>query len=98
MNRARMAVLGPVFLLIFLLAGVVWAGSSAHYAVDWQVMSGGGAPAASGSGDVTLNGSVGQTAIGPSSGGDYNLAAGYWYGAEKEEEGAVYLPLILRSY
>lgn len=98
MNRARRAVLGPVFLLIFLLAGVVWAGSSAHYAVDWQVMSGGGAPAASGSGEVTLNGSVGQTAIGPSVGGDYKLGAGYWYSAEQEEGGGVYLPLILRSH
>lgn len=95
MTRTRIALAGLVALLLFLLAGVVWAGSSANYAVEWWVMSGGGAPAASGA--VALNGSLGQTAIGPSAGGDYDLGAGYWYGLGGRAY-PVYLPIILRNY
>jgi hypothetical protein len=78
MNKPRIAALGLAALLIFLLAGVAWAGRSTHYAINWQVMSGGGAPATT-VGGVALNGSLGQTAIGPSSDSSYNLGAGYWY-------------------
>ncbi len=46
--------------------------------IPWQVISGGGAPS-TGSG-VTLNGTLGQPMIGPSSGGGSDLGAGYWYG------------------
>ena len=97
MNKARMAVLGLGALLIFLLAGIAWAGSSANYAIDWQVMSGGGAPSDSGSENVTLNGSLGQTAIVPSAGGDYDLGAGYWYGTAGGGQ-PVYLPIILKGF
>ena len=97
MTRTRIALAGLVALLLFLLAGVVWAGSSANYAVEWWVMSGGGAPAAPGSGAVALNGSLGQTAIGPSAGGGYDLGAGYWYGLGGRVH-RVYLPTILRNY
>jgi hypothetical protein len=95
MTRTRIALAGLVALLLFLLAGVVWAGSSDNYAVEWWVMSGGGAPAASG--NITLNGSLGQTAIGPSAGGGYDLGAGYWYGLGGRVY-PVYLPIILRNY
>lgn len=91
-----MAILGLGTLLIFLLIGVVWAGSSAHYAIDWQLLSGGGAPAASGSGDVALNGSLGQTAIGTSGSEHYSLGAGYGYGTAPGEQ-RIYLPIVLRG-
>ncbi len=95
----RIIVLGLVILLTFLLSGVTWAGSSANYAVEWWVKSGGGAPAASGSGDITLDGSLGQTAIraSTSAGSDYTLGAGYWYGTAVEGLRPVYLPIILRG-
>jgi hypothetical protein len=91
-----------VALSTFLLVGVAWAGSSANYAIDWQVLNGGGA-SASGSGDVTLNGSLGQTAIGTSSAGGYSLGAGYWYGVGGEGQPvapitSVYLPIILKGH
>lgn len=52
--------------------------------IPWQVIGGGGAPS-TGSG-VTLNGTLGQPAIGPSSGGGSDLGAGYWYGGVQAAE------------
>lgn len=99
MIKTRIALASLIVLLLFLLAGVAWAGSSANYAVEWWVKSGGGAPATSGSGNIALNGSLGQTAIGDSTsaGSDYTLGAGYWYGTAVEGLRPVYLPIILRG-
>jgi hypothetical protein len=79
------------------LTGLVWAGSSDGTGVDWSVLSGGGAPAESSSGAVTLNGSLGQTVIGSSSGFGATVGAGFWYGLG-EGIYEVYLPLTLRNY
>lgn len=99
MNKAQMAALGlGALLTLFLLAGVAWAGSSANYAINWQVMSGGGAPSESGSGNVTLIGSLGQTAIGPSVADGYDLSAGFWYSAARGGGQPVYLPMILKGF
>ncbi len=102
MIKIRVTLICLIVLLLFLVAGVAWAGSSDNYAVEWWVKSGGGAPAASVSGDITLNGALGQTAIGNSTAGsNYVLGAGYWsargpYAGATLEEG-IYLPLILRN-
>jgi hypothetical protein len=96
--RTLRVILGafPLLLLALLaVAGAVRAGSSVDSAVHWQVMSGGGAPALSGS--VALNGSLGQTAIGPSDGRGVSLGAGFWYGAGPGKAYPVYLPLVLRN-
>ncbi len=94
-HTVHKAALGLIPLLIFLLAGVAWAGSSANYDLNWQVICGGGAPSTVG--DVSLVGSLGQTATGPAAGGDYGLGAGFWYGLG-EVEYSLYLPLILKNY
>jgi hypothetical protein len=86
-----------IVLACLALAGVTWAGSADGTAVDWQVLSGGGAPAVSGSGHVALNGSLGQTAIGYSSTSHGALDAGFWYGVG-EGKFQIYLPLVLRQY
>jgi hypothetical protein len=98
MNRIRITSLGLGVLFTLLLAVTTWAGSSDNYAIDWWVMSGGGAPAASGSGNVALNGSLGQTAIGPSAstGGEYALGAGYWL--EAAPAPYIYLAVVLRHW
>jgi hypothetical protein len=101
MDRMRMTAFGPALLLTILLlglvvAGAVWAGSSANYAVDWSVLSGGGAPAESSSGVVALKGTLGQTAIGWSAATRGSLGTGFWYGAG-EGMYTVYLPLVLRN-
>ena len=100
MDKMRIAAFGLAILLTVLLAGlavagVVWASSSDGTTLDWSVLSGGGAPASSG--DVTLNGTLGQTAIGSASGPGATLGAGFWYGLG---EGAyeIYLPVTLRNY
>ena len=102
MTRARVVQAGLVSLPLLLLAGLAlaglaWAGSSDGATVDWSVLSGGGAPAASGSGRVTLNGTLGQTAIGFSSGSGSTLGPGFWYGLGKGVY-EIYLPLTLRNH
>lgn len=97
MSKGRAIRVGLVALPLFLLASVVWAGSSPQYGLDWQVLSGGGAPAESSSGLVAMNGTLGQTAIGPSD-GDVSIGAGFWYGLAREEGYWIYLPLVLRNY
>lgn len=82
-----------VILSLILLAGVVWAGSSASYAIDWQVISSGGAPATSAS--FSLNGSILQTAIGPSSSASYTLGAGFWV---TQQGMTLYLPMVMRGF
>jgi len=93
MKKTHIAALGLAALLICLVAGTAWAGQSAHYAINWQVLSGGGAPATS-AGGVSLNGSLGQTAIGPSASTSFKLGAGYWL---EQAAGPVYLPIIFKN-
>ena len=95
--RAGLAALSLLILVGLAVAGIAWAGSSDGMAVDWSVLSGGGAPAESSSGTVALNGSLGQTAIGWSAATHGSLGAGFWYGAGKGMY-TVYLPVVLRNY
>lgn len=97
MRKTQIFLAGLVALLLLLLAGVAWAGSSVHYAVDWQVLSGGGAPALSTSGNTSLNGTLGQTAIGLSGSSYGSLSAGFWYSAG-EAAHQIYLPGVFRNY
>jgi hypothetical protein len=96
MKKLHMAALGLATLLALALAGAAWAGSSAHYAIDWQVTGGGGAPAAT-AGGVTLNATLGQTAIRLSSSSSSGLSAGYWY-TNASRRTPVYLPLVVKGY
>ena len=85
MTKTKVTTLCLGLLLILLLAGAVWAGQSADFAIDWRVMSGGGAPAAS-AGGVAMNGSIGQTAVGKATGGgSISLDSGYWTSMAKAE-------------
>jgi uncharacterized repeat protein (TIGR01451 family) len=49
-------------------------------AIEWWVFASAGAP--SGGGSVTIDDTLGQALIGPSSAGDVSLQAGYWYEPE----------------
>lgn len=98
MSKARIFHVGLLalsLLLLMLLASIAWAGSSDGTAVDWQVLSSGGAPVTGGS--VMLNGTLGQTAIGSSSGTGAAVGAGFWYGLG-EGVYQLYLPVALRNY
>lgn len=99
MSNRRAIHVGLAALTLLLLAGlalasIAWAGSSDGTAVDWSVLNSGGAPAAGGA--VTLNGTLGQTAIGSSAAAHGSLGAGFWYGLGKGIY-TVYLPLVLRN-
>ena len=62
------------------LGGGVALAQGGGPAVDWWVIAGGGGPP--GGTGVTLNDTLGQPVIGPSSGaGSIRLAAGYWTGS-----------------
>ena len=101
MMKSRIALVCLAALLVFLIAGGAWAGSSANFAVVWQVLGGGGAPAESASGSVDLNGTLGQSVIGPSSSSTASLEAGYWYGIGKDFNWAslpIYLPVVIQNH
>jgi hypothetical protein len=95
--RLSLAAVSLLLLAGLALVGMAWAGSSTTYTVDWQVLSGGGAPALSGSGHVALSGTLGQTAVGDSLGDGVTLGAGFGYGAGRGAY-SIYLPLVLRNY
>jgi uncharacterized membrane protein len=42
MNKKTISALGLTLALILLGTGAAWAGSSATYAINWQVVNGGG--------------------------------------------------------
>lgn len=85
-----------LILLAFLAAAAGSAlANSSTAAINWQVLSSGGAPAVSSSGTITLNGSLGQTAIGPAITNQASLGSGFWYGV-KIGTTWVYLPLVVR--
>ena len=86
-----------VLLLLVFLTGIALAGRSSDDGVRWRVLGTGGEPAASASGRVTLNGTLGQTANGLSMAARSSLGAGFWYGWGRAAY-KVYLPLVLRSH
>ena len=83
-------------LLLLLAAGGALAAASASYSMPWHVLSAGGAPAESSSGDVSLNGTLGQTAIGSSSGSHTSIWAGFWHSLGEVLKD-LFMPLIRRA-
>jgi hypothetical protein len=83
----------PIALVaVLLLSGVVLAAGTPT--VDWWVIgSGGGSASVNG---VSLDGTIGQWAVGTSSSGPYELCSGFWGCGEGTER--IFLPLTLRGY
>ena len=93
MTKSRFIPFTILLLLLLLLASGALAASSANYAIDWQVLSAGGSPAASSSGHISLNGTLGQTTIGPSYDNHASLWAGFWQSI-KQAVLDLFLPII----
>jgi len=90
MKKMKILGLSLLVLLLVLVIGVSSATLGVTYDIDWWVFSGGGEP--SSAGNLTLDGSLGQSVIGNSSSADYELDAGYWLrGVYK-----IFLPLVMR--
>jgi hypothetical protein len=100
MNKTKLAALGLAAAIVLLSFRAVGAGRSTNYAIEWQVLNGGGALVTAG--DVTMSGSLGQTAIGLSTNGNVGLGAGYWFGVGSAAPGPpgdrfVYIPIVFRN-
>jgi hypothetical protein len=96
MKKTWIVAFGLAALLIFTLFGSAWAGSSSHYAINWQALSGSGGRSETTSG-VTLNAILGQTAGGLSSSDGYGLSAGYLYGGGSQNMRA-FFPRLTNNY
>ena len=98
--KKRYAIILATFLIVALGTGIVLAdapkGSSANYAIPWDVVSGGGNEMASA--NYAIKSTTGQTAIGPSSSSNYAIRAGYWYSSWIERIFEVFLPLSLKGH
>lgn len=95
MNKRKAFALSAALLCGLGVAGVVWAMSSASYAIEWDVIGGGGGHAAAGA--YELDGTVGQPVVGVVSGGSFELCAGFWCGVQAVEYD-IYLPLLLKQH
>jgi len=100
MSERKAFALSAAFLCGLLVSGVALAMSSASYAIEWDVIGGGGG-AITGAG-YAMNTTIGQAAVGTVSGGNYELCAGYWCGvaapAAPPPEYKIYLPIVLKNY
>jgi putative copper export protein len=94
MSKRKIAALTAALLCLLLLVGQVAAMGSDDYAVNWDVIGGGGEPIAST--NFALNATVGQGAIGLKSSASHGLCTGYWCGAAVEAK--VFVPLVLRDH
>lgn len=99
MNKQKTIIL-LVALLCILLAGQVLAMESANYQLNWftPLTSNGGGPASST--NYATNLTIGQSAIGASSGTNYDGCLGYWCSGAASGSGGhkIYLPLVLRNF
>jgi hypothetical protein len=71
--------LGLALLLALPLVAAGLALAQGTAVIDWWVVGGGGGPAGNG-GEITIEATLGQAVIGPSSADAASLGAGYWYG------------------
>jgi len=99
MNKRKVFALAAALLCGLLVVGVAWAMSSASYAINWDVIGGGGGPISSAS--YAVNSTAGQAAIGFKTSSNYKQSSGYWYGvaAPAPPPGyRIYLPIVLKNY
>jgi len=100
MSRGKVtlvSILVAAGLLLAVGAGVR-ALSPANYAVDWELMGGGGEPISSAS--TVVDGTLGQATIGASHSARYVQGGGFWYVAAAPvapPEYRVYLPGVWKS-
>ena len=88
--------LSLILILCLLFVGSALAGSSDNYRIDWftPLTSSGGGTASSANYAVSYT--VGQSVIGSSSSGNYEVCTGFW--CEALSAFKIYLPLILNNW
>lgn len=96
MGRSKKWAFVLVVLACLLLGSLAWAQTSPNFDLSWHVVSGGGRDMAST--DHSIQGTLGQFAIGPTNGSGYAVGSGYWYGIGRLKDlYQVYLPMILKN-
>ena len=93
MNKPSAVVLLIALLCGLLLVGPVTAMDSANFAIDWDVMGGGGEPVASA--NFALDATIGQGVIGPMSSANYDICSGYWCAGVEYK---IFLPLVMKNH
>jgi hypothetical protein len=91
--RKRAAVLMLSLLCVALVASLALARSSLNLRIPWDVVAGGGHRMASA--HYAIEGTMSQTAIGPTGSTSFQMEAGYWYGAAPPGYG-IFLPVVMR--
>lgn len=97
MTKRPFLIAALMMVLVLIVTGAAVASYIGTITIDWSVLSGGGAPSTAG--DVTINGSLGQTAVGSSSSGSgtTELGSGFWYGTTTDSTRLLFLPLVLHG-
>ncbi len=75
MNR-RNRLLLLAFLAVLAVVGITAARAAPHQAIDWYVIAGGGG--SDSSGELSLDGTLGQAFSGEDGAGTAGLCAGFW--------------------
>jgi hypothetical protein len=85
-------ILGVLFVSLLLVGTALAQGS-----MDWWVIGAGGGSGTVG--DTSLDGTIGQWAVGSGTSGTTQLGSGFWGGGGAEGPvGGVFLPVLLRQY
>ena len=99
MSKRTALTCSAVCLCCLVLMGMTWGGSSANYAINWDLVGSSGGVISSAS--YVVSGYVGQAVIGPSSSAGYHLGAGFAYGlgaAGPPPARRLFLPGIMKDY
>ncbi|MGD2039870.1 MAG: hypothetical protein PVH11_03525 [Anaerolineae bacterium] len=79
---------------LLVAGGIAGAQTSPSFDLSWSVLAGGGERVAST--NHTLDGTLGQGAVGLSDSTSFELQSGYWYAVSSLSRHSVYLPVVLR--
>jgi len=87
-------------LVALLLAGAASGQVGFGFDLRWNVLSGGGGVGPLAGSGYSLNGTLGQTAIGPTVTGGWLTAQGFWYGMGPAGPPTfgVYLPVVFKGF
>ena len=90
MNRRMIAFGASALLCCLLLAGAVLAAPDAHHIDRWVIGGGGGRL---GDFPLSLEGTIGQPAVGIVAEAPNEVSSGFWFVREYE----IYLPIVVRD-
>ena len=78
------------FVLLSMVSATIAAPTPTAYDLSWNVIGSGGTSFTT-VGDYSLGGTIGQSAAGPLSSGNYKLNSGFW-----QANYSIYLPIVLK--